>query len=66
MKIIVQIPDINRAKADLHNIAGVIFYQDDKGFHKIETEYGMLEKSYCTYVPKYCLTVLSYNYIAIG
>ncbi|CAG9577522.1 unnamed protein product [Danaus chrysippus] len=49
--VIIQIPDVDRAKANLRNIVGVILQKDDQGFHKIGTKYGMLDKLYCRYEP---------------
>ncbi|CAG9577527.1 unnamed protein product [Danaus chrysippus] len=45
--VIIQIPDVDRAKANLRNIVGVVLQKDDQGFHKIGTKYGMLDKLYC-------------------
>ncbi|XP_023241970.1 uncharacterized protein LOC111640202 [Centruroides sculpturatus] len=45
--IIIPIPDVDRAKADLRNIIGVILQKDEQGLHKIGTKYGILDKLYC-------------------
>ncbi|KAI4469133.1 giy-yig endonuclease superfamily [Holotrichia oblita] len=48
--IIIPIPDVDRAKADLRNIIGVVLQMDEQGLHKIGTKYGILDKLYCRYV----------------
>ncbi|XP_067134166.1 KRAB-A domain-containing protein 2-like [Centruroides vittatus] len=45
--IIIPIPDVDRAKPDLHNIIGVILQKDEQGLHKIGTKYGIFDKLYC-------------------
>ncbi|XP_023225134.1 uncharacterized protein LOC111626083 [Centruroides sculpturatus] len=45
--IIIPIPDIDRVKADLRNIIGVILQKDEQGLHKFGTKYGILDKLYC-------------------
>ncbi|KAI4455650.1 hypothetical protein MML48_9g00000106 [Holotrichia oblita] len=45
--IIIPIPDVDRAKADLRNIIGVVLQMDEQGLHKIGTKYGILDKLYC-------------------
>ncbi|KAI4467867.1 hypothetical protein MML48_2g00021012 [Holotrichia oblita] len=46
--IIIPIPDVDRAKADLRNIIGVVLQMDEQGLHKIGTKYGILDKLYCS------------------
>lgn len=53
--IIIPIPDVDRAKADLRNIIGVVLEKNQEGLHKIGTKYGILEKLYCRYVVYYSL-----------
>ncbi|CAK1602532.1 unnamed protein product [Parnassius mnemosyne] len=57
--VIMQIPDVDRGKAVLRNIVGVVLQKNDQGFHKIETQYGMLDKLYCRYVLYIYVHVLS-------
>ncbi|CAG9561120.1 unnamed protein product [Danaus chrysippus] len=45
--VIIQIPDVDRAKANLRNIVRVVLQKDDQDFHKIGTKYAMLDKLYC-------------------
>lgn len=53
--VIIRIPDVDRAKADLRNIVGVVLQKDEQGFHKIGTKYGILDKLCCRYAPMYLL-----------
>ncbi|KAI4455492.1 hypothetical protein MML48_9g00008913 [Holotrichia oblita] len=55
--IIIPIPDVDRAKADLRNIIGVVLQMDEQGLHKIGTKYGILDKLYCRYADKTSPTV---------
>lgn len=51
--IIIPIPDVDRAKADLRNIIGVVLEKNQEGLHKIGTKHGILDKLYCRYVSLY-------------
>lgn len=48
--VILPIPDVDRAKADLRNIIGVVLEKNEEGLHKIGTKHGIVEKLYCRYV----------------
>lgn len=45
--IIIPIPDIDREKADLRNLIGVVLERNKDGLYKIGTKDGILSKLYC-------------------
>jgi hypothetical protein len=45
--IILPIPDVDRAKADLQNFVGVVLQENEDGLCRIETKDGVVNKLYC-------------------
>jgi hypothetical protein len=45
--VIIRIPDVDRAKADLPNIVGVVLDKNEDGLYKIGTKDGVVDKLYC-------------------
>ena len=45
--IIIRIPDIDRGKADLRNLIGVVMERNDEDLYRIGTKDGILNKLYC-------------------
>jgi hypothetical protein len=45
--VIIPIPDVDRAKADLRNIVGVLLDKNEDGLYKIGTKDGVVDKLYC-------------------
>jgi hypothetical protein len=45
--VIIPIPDVDRAKADLQNIVGVVLDKNEDGLYKIGTKDRVVDKLYC-------------------
>jgi hypothetical protein len=45
--IILPIPDVDIAKADLRNLVGVVLEENEDGMYRIWTKKGLLSKIYC-------------------
>jgi hypothetical protein len=45
--VIIPIPDVNRVKADLRKILGVVLGKNEDGLYKIGTKDGVVDKLYC-------------------
>jgi hypothetical protein len=45
--VIAPIPDVDRAKADLRNIVGVVLDKNEDGLYKIGRKDGVVDKLYC-------------------
>jgi hypothetical protein len=45
--VIIPIPDLDRAKADLRHILGVVLDTNEDGLYKIGTKDGVVDKLYC-------------------
>ncbi|XP_039312990.1 KRAB-A domain-containing protein 2-like [Solenopsis invicta] len=45
--IIIPIPDVDRRKADLRNLIGIVLERNEDGLYKIGTKDGILNKLYC-------------------
>ena len=45
--IIIRIPDIDRGKADLRNLIGVVMERNDEDLYRIGMKDGILNKVYC-------------------
>ncbi|XP_039303442.1 KRAB-A domain-containing protein 2-like [Solenopsis invicta] len=45
--IIIPIPDVDRGKADLRNLIGIVLERNEDGLYKIGTKDGILNKLYC-------------------
>jgi hypothetical protein len=45
--VIIPITDVDRAKADLRNILGVVLDKNEDGLYKIGTKDGVVDKLYC-------------------
>ena len=48
--VILPIPDVDRAKADLRNFVGVVLERNDDGLYRIRTKEGVVNKLYCRYL----------------
>jgi hypothetical protein len=48
--VILPIPDVDRAKADLRNLVGVVLERNDDGLYRIGTKEGVVNKLYCRYL----------------
>lgn len=59
--IIIPIPDVDRSKADLRNIIGVVLEKNEDGLYKVGTKYGILEKLYCRYIIIYQIREIFYT-----
>jgi hypothetical protein len=45
--VIIPIPDVDRAKAGLRNIVGVVLDKNEDGLYKIGKKDGVVDKLYC-------------------
>jgi hypothetical protein len=45
--VILPIQDVDRAKADLRNLVGVVLQRNEDGLYRIETKEGVVNKLYC-------------------
>jgi hypothetical protein len=45
--VILPIPDVDRAKADLRNIVGLVLERNDDGLYRTSTKEGVVNKLYC-------------------
>jgi hypothetical protein len=48
--VILSIPDVDRAKADLRNLMGVVLERNEDGLYRIGTKERSVNKLYCRYV----------------
>jgi hypothetical protein len=45
--VIIPIPDVDRALADLRNISGVVLDKNEDSLYKIRKKDGVVDKLYC-------------------
>ena len=48
--VILPIPDVDRAKANLRNLVGVVLGRNEDDLYKIGTKEGVVNKLYCRYL----------------
>ena len=49
--VMIPLPDVDRSKAELRNVKGVVVEIDESGMYKLGTEHGLLNHLYTKSVP---------------